>query len=442
MTGTRRRFATGAVLLALVVTAFEGTVVTTAMPTIARALGIAGGAASPAYAWVFTAFLLTSTVGVLACGRLADVYGRRPVFAGGVALFLAGSALCGLAPSAGWLVAFRAVQGLGAGAVHPVAMVIAGDLYTLEERARVQAFFTGTWAAANFTGPLVGGWLATHAGWRWVFFVNLVPGVLALATMAAAYVDRPAATRLFAPLVTPSAAADPIVRTGLVASLAGGGLVNAALAYVPPLMERELGAAPMVAGAALVALLLGWSAGSTVGVPVYVRRGMRASVGGGLLVAAAGFALAAALLTARAGALALLPALFVAGAGFGPALSTSMVGPQARVAWQERGMLTSIIYAMRALGGALFVWALAGEASGAARFAALSGVAAAAAVVGLRTPRMPHAPASELRWTHDAANGGSGDGGGDPALARARARGDDHGEPERLVREDRGRAAG
>ena len=139
-----------AVLLGLVISAFEGTVVTTAMPTITRALG-----GQALYAWVFTAFLLASTIGVMVVGKLGDQLGRKPAFLGGLALFLAGSALCGAATSVPWLIAFRVLQGLGAGAVQPTTMTIGADLYTLKERAAVQSVFTGVWGVANVLGPVM-----------------------------------------------------------------------------------------------------------------------------------------------------------------------------------------------------------------------------------------------------------------------------------------------
>ena len=169
----RRTIATCAILCGLVVAAFEGTVVTSAMPTIARELG-----GITAYSWVFSAFLLASTVGVLACGQLADALGRKPVFVFGMVLFLLGSALCGASSSMGSLIAFRVVQGLGAGAIQPIAMTIGADLYTLEERARIQALFTGAWGTANVAGPLIGGFLVLHLSWRWVFLVNLPVGAV------------------------------------------------------------------------------------------------------------------------------------------------------------------------------------------------------------------------------------------------------------------------
>src|ERR1700694_5911295 len=169
-----RKLATAAVLLGLVISAFEGTVVTTSMPAIARALGGSG-----LYAWVFTAFLLACTLGVMLAGTLGDHLGRKPVFLGGIALFLVGSALCGLATSMPWLIAFRIVQGLGAGAIAPTTMTIAADIYTLKERAAVQSILTGGWGLANVAGPVIGGWIVGHASWRWVFLVNVPVSLVA-----------------------------------------------------------------------------------------------------------------------------------------------------------------------------------------------------------------------------------------------------------------------
>ncbi|RKG65267.1 MFS transporter, partial [Corallococcus exercitus] len=184
--GGARRVATGAVLLALVVSAFEGTVVTSAMPTITRELG-----GDALYSWVFSAFLFASTVGVLVSGKLADRLGRKPVFFAGMGLFLVGSALCGLATSVPALVGFRVMQGLGAGALQPTTLTISADLYTLRERAAIQGLFTGAWGAANALGPLIGGWLVMHASWRWVFLVNLPVGVLSALLLHLAYRDPP-----------------------------------------------------------------------------------------------------------------------------------------------------------------------------------------------------------------------------------------------------------
>ncbi len=396
---TRRRVATGAVLTGLVVAAFEGTVVTPAMPTIVAELG-----GMSAYAWVFSAFLVASTASVLASGKLADALGRRPVFVGGMILFLLGSVLCGTAGSFGALVAFRVIQGLGAGALQPIAMTISADLYTLEERARVQGLFTGAWGAANVLGPVIGGWLVLHASWRWVFLVNVPVGVLSVALLLGSYRDPPrgdqtswaALTRAF-PV---EAMRPPAVYAGLVASLFAGGILAACSAYVPLWMTMQPGGDALSAGAALVPMLVGWAIGSSFGVRVLVSRGMRASVGGGFTLAFVG---AIGLVTAVERGLptgyALL-ALGVLGLGLGPAASTSLVGPQSCVAWEHRGAVTSAVYAARMLGGSVVVAALGPLGStlhGAAlgRFVAVAclalGGAIAAARMAPRTLRLPSA---------------------------------------------------
>src|SRR5262244_1102549 len=184
--GSERRIATAAVLLALVVAAFETTVVTTAMPTLTAELQW-----RQLYAWVFTGFLLASTIGVLLSGRLADRVGRKATFLAGMGLFLAGSVLCGFSTSVPVLVAFRVLQGLGAGAVQPTTLTISSDLYTLEERATIQSVFTGAWGLASVVGPVIGGLLTERLGWRSVFWVNVPVGLLAVVMLRRSYRDPP-----------------------------------------------------------------------------------------------------------------------------------------------------------------------------------------------------------------------------------------------------------
>lgn len=402
--GPARRVATGAVLLALVVSAFEGTVVTSAMPTITRELG-----GQHLYSWVFSAFLFTSTLGVLVSGKLADHYGRRPVFFVGMALFLAGSALCGLAHSVPALIAFRVIQGLGAGALQPTNLTIISDLYSLRERATMQAVFTGVWGFASVLGPILGGWLVMHTSWRWIFLINVPVGVVAVGLLLLAYrdparhADRPldswgpaltgscVALLLFAlepgsahlrvllalgavgvafglvrqqrgspaPLLPSELLRDRTVLTGIVGGLSAGGLLYGTSAFVPLWMTEQGGHSPLTAGLVLTPLLVGWSIGSAFGVRVLMRGGLRASAGGGLALAAVGAGLLA--LTAERGwgtAMAFV-SLGVLGMGLGPTASTSLIGPQTRASWRHRGMITSVIYATRLLGGALGVAALA-----------------------------------------------------------------------------------
>ncbi|MEP7189337.1 MAG: MFS transporter, partial [Roseiflexaceae bacterium] len=176
------------VMLSLFMASMESTVVATAMPTIVSQLG---GLSS--YSWVFSVYMLASTTTVPVYGKLSDVYGRKPVYAIAMLLFLTGSLLCGFSQSMGQLIAARAVQGLGAGGLLPLAFIIIGDLFTFEQRARMQGVFSGVWGISSVVGPLLGGFLVDRVSWHWVFFINVLPGLLALALVWRAWVDRPRA---------------------------------------------------------------------------------------------------------------------------------------------------------------------------------------------------------------------------------------------------------
>ncbi|HEX9115064.1 MAG TPA: MFS transporter, partial [Anaerolineae bacterium] len=172
----RRRLAliTFGVLLALFMASVEGTVVATAMPTIVSQLG-----GLSTYSWVFSAYLLASTATVPIYGKSSDVYGRRPVFVAAMGLFLLGSLLCGQARSMTGLIAARTLQGVGAGGLMPLAFTIIGDLFSFEQRARMQGLFSGVWGVSAIVGPLLGGFLVDRISWHWVFYFNLAPGLLA-----------------------------------------------------------------------------------------------------------------------------------------------------------------------------------------------------------------------------------------------------------------------
>src|SRR4051812_8509726 len=184
-----RRIITGSVMLAMFLSAMEISIVATATPSIVSRLG---GFAE--LTWVFSAFLLAQAATIPIYGRLADLYGRRRVFAAGTSLFLVGSLLCGLSASMTQLILFRVVQGLGAGAIQPVASTIIGDIFTFEERARLQGWLSSMWALASLVGPLIGGFIVEHWHWSWIFWVNLVPGPFAIAGVYL-YLREPAARR-------------------------------------------------------------------------------------------------------------------------------------------------------------------------------------------------------------------------------------------------------
>jgi hypothetical protein len=360
-----------------------------------------------------------------------------------MALFLLGSVACGLSRSMEQLVLFRVVQGLGVGAIAPTGTTIAADLYTLEERAKIQGVFTASWGAANVAGPPLGGFLVTHWSWRWVFLASVPFVVIAVALLLLAYNDPPrrkaehpldfagaglaaiaiAALLLAAdrhleaglvlwlglaglavaalvafvrrerriadPIVPRTVVADRFVRGGVIGSLFVGAIIYAPMAYVPLWIARATGGDALAAGRALVPMLVGWSIGSTLGVRVLVKRGVRHVATGGLAIAA-GAATLLALVVGGALPSSLAPvAIGVLGLGLGPAANAFLLGSQMRVGWKERGVVTSSVHAARSLGGSLAIAILAatGDADASARrfvvFAALvwAGLAIARRVV-------------------------------------------------------------
>jgi len=165
------------VMLGILLAALDQTIVGTAMPKVVADLG-----GLSHYAWVFTAYMLASTVTVPIYGKLSDIYGRRGFFIGGMVLFLAGSALSGMSQSMDQLIIFRSIQGLGAGAMMPIAFAIIGDVFPPSERGKWQGLTSGVFGLASIVGPTLGGWLTDNLGWRWVFYVNMPVGAIAIAT--------------------------------------------------------------------------------------------------------------------------------------------------------------------------------------------------------------------------------------------------------------------
>src|SRR5215471_18536235 len=165
-------------MVAIFVAAMDASVVATAVPTIAGQLG-----RFSLYPWLISGYLLTSTTTVPLWGRLADIHGRRRVLLAGMAWFVATSLLCGWAPDMAWLVAFRALQGVGAGCLLPVALTMVGDLFSIEQRARMQGAFSSVWAIAALAGPALGAVFVSTVGWRWIFWINLPIGIVAAALL-------------------------------------------------------------------------------------------------------------------------------------------------------------------------------------------------------------------------------------------------------------------
>src|SRR3954467_3435672 len=172
---SRRGLVLVGLMLTMALAAMDTTIVSTAVPQIVDSIG-----GFSIFSWLFSIYLLPPTVTIPVYGKLADVYGRRPVLLVGIVVFLAGSVLCSAAWSMVVLIVFRGLQGIGAGAIQATVQTVAGDLYSLRERGRVQGWLSSVWAVAAVAGPTLGGLFAAHVSWRWIFLINLPIGAVAL----------------------------------------------------------------------------------------------------------------------------------------------------------------------------------------------------------------------------------------------------------------------
>ncbi|MBI3913790.1 MAG: MFS transporter [Chloroflexi bacterium] len=399
---------TAALMLSLFLASMEATVVATAMPTIVAELG-----GLSIYAWVFSAYMLASTTAVPIFGKLSDIYGRLRIYLISVALFLIGSTLCGLAQSMPQLIAFRVIQGLGAGGLLPLAFTIIGDIFTFEQRAKIQGVFSGVWGVSSIIGPLLGGFLVDFANWQWVFFFNLIPGTIAAALMLWAWRESTPRTRaqvdfLGAALMSSSIVAfllalfqlnqpngltspvfisllilalglflaliwaerrapNPILpihlfRERLFATavgqgfLAGFGIFGSA-SFVPFFVQSVLGTSATVAGATLTPQILMWTLGSIVGSRLLLHYGYRtiALWGAGFFVIGFGLMVQVGVNT---------PQWFIMlntglmGLGMGFAIPAYLIAVQSSVPRQSLGTATSTVQFSRNIGGTIGVSAM------------------------------------------------------------------------------------
>lgn len=402
---TVRRFVTAGLMTGMFLAALEATVVATAMPTVIATLG-----GLEHYSWVFSAYLLTSTVTVPVWGKLSDTLGRRLLYQISIAVFLLGSALSGVAWSMGSLIAWRALQGVGAGGLVPLGMTIIGEIYTLEERGRMQAYFSGVWGLASIFGPLAGGLLTDNLSWRWVFYINIPFGILA-AIIIGRYLHEPdphgerridylgaltftasitllmlvlvderiASGRFSGPMIAMLAASaalmaafvfierrapDPMIpldllrnRTVAVTVAAGflmGVAMFGALSYIPLWAQGVRGTTATEAGSMLTPLMLAWVVVSSVVGRYLLRIGFRRTViTGCLLMIVSYFGFAS--FGPETPRWLLVVDLAGMGAGLGLTMLTLLISVQHGVERRQLGVATSLNQFVRTVGGAVGV---------------------------------------------------------------------------------------
>jgi len=394
------------VLLGLLLSALDGTIVGTAMPRIIAELG-----GLDHYAWVATAYLLTSTAAVPIFGKLSDIYGRKWFYIGGLILFMVASALCGLSQSMTQLIAFRGLQGVAGGILTANAFAIIGDLFPPAERGKWQGVSGSVFGIASVVGPALGGWLTDGPGWRWVFYVNLPVGILAIvvllyglpairpgeprpidwlgaATIVGATVplllafswggtEYPWSSPLIIGLLVLSVlmtaaflwvekrAPEPIIdlalfqnRTFVVSVtamfLVGAGMFGAIM-YIPLFMQGVLGASATASGAILTPMMLSLVAASTIGGQIISRTGRYkwASVSGMFLMGA-GMWLQTLLGPETTNAEAVRN-MIVLGLGTGLAMPTFTLAVQNSVSPRQIGAVTAAVQFFRSIGSTIGV---------------------------------------------------------------------------------------
>ena len=394
-----------AVMLSTALVAVDSTIIATAVPSVVRDIG--GFAEFP---WIFSVYLLAQAVSVPVYGKLSDLFGRKPVVLWGIGLFLVGSIMCGAAWNIWLLIAFRVVQGLGAGAIQPTTITIVGDLYSVRERAKVQGYVASVWGIASVVGPTLGGVFSEYVSWRWIFFVN-IPLCLLAATMIGRrfhekvergrpVIDYRGAALLTAGLTllilgvleggqawawdSPAGlavlgigvlllvafgfaertAVQPVLplwvfnRRLLVVSgqlaVGVGAILLGLSSYVPTYAQDVLGTGPLVAGFALAALTLGWPISASQAGKLYLRFGFRTCALLGTSVVLIGSALLLAL-GAHSSVFEVGVFCLVIGLGMGLTAAPTLIAAQSSVGWAERGVVTANNIFLRSLGSSLGV---------------------------------------------------------------------------------------
>lgn len=400
LTPGRRRLVFAATMATTFMAAIEIHIVATAMPSILPQLG-----GFHLYSWVFGGFVLAQAVTTPVYGKLADLYGRRRILATGTIVFLLASLLCGLATSMPELIIYRAFQGLGAGAILPVAHTIVGDIYTPEQRAKVQGQLASVWAIAAIAGPAFGAVIVAQFDWRWVFWINIPLGIVSLAMIQIFYretaqrrvhsIDYIGAILLMLgsgsfmvvvvqgaswpawlnvsllvtsvlaivglvfqerrapePILPLDLLRNPLIAIGMFAGAVLGAEIMVIITFLPAHVQGVVGASAGAVAVALVVMSLAWSASAAIGGRLMIRTSYRTTVivGSTLLIIGC---TALFLHTPANGLVWLNVAATLVGAAMGFSHSTYVIAVQSSIEYQRRGIATSSLYFSRMLGQAV-----------------------------------------------------------------------------------------
>ncbi|MGG3738422.1 MDR family MFS transporter [Aeribacillus pallidus] len=411
---TKRPLVLASVMLAMFMAAVEATIVSTAMPSIVAEIG-----GFSKYSWIFSAYLLMNAVTVLIYGKLSDLFGRKPILNIGITFFLIGSILCGTASTIEALIFFRIIQGFGAGAVMPIASTIVGDIYTKEERAKIQGYLSSVWGISAIMGPALGGMLVEYVSWRFVFWINIPIGLLAMVGVTLFLheniqkkkpnIDYIGALLMFlsistlmivlveggvhwawssAPVITlliVSATAflffiiqerranEPMMpfdiwkeRSILIAnitSLTTGVMLIGISSFLPAFVQAVMEQSPMVAGFTLTTMSIGWPIASTLAGRLLLKIGFRAtSILGGISLIIGSIIFLT--LSGDDGPVHAMGGSFFIGVGMGLSTTSFIVSIQSTVSWERRGIATASNMFMRSLGSTVGAALLGGILNG------------------------------------------------------------------------------
>jgi EmrB/QacA subfamily drug resistance transporter len=400
---TQRPLVLAAIIVSMFMAAIEMTIISTAMPNVVGELG-----GFSLYSWVFSAFSLMQAITTPIYGKLSDLFGRKPVFIIGIVIFLLGSILCGLAKSMVALVIFRLIQGVGAGAVQPIGMTIVGDLYTLQERAKIQGFFSSVFGISSILGPLVGGLIVQFTHWSWIFWMNIPLGIFSIIGVilflhegiekqkrsidyAGSGLFFVSITSLMIVLIQGGVkwswtslqigalmlvfaigtilfflwerkASEPMmpldiwknrfIATANAATFTSGALVIGLTSFLPTYIQGVMGRSAIVAGFTLTVMTVGWPLAALAGSRLIMKIGVRPTAVMGGIAAFIGSLFFLTLDPAK-GAIWAGTGSFIIGIGMGLTSITFMTSIQNSVDWQKRGVATASNMFMRLLGSSV-----------------------------------------------------------------------------------------